>query len=249
MVAQEYLLVVSFSFIWLATALLLKNYFSTKQMIKYGPILAISLIYFIGQFNLPYMKELVNLSILNNVLGDIGYTIFMASIKPSVGILFGIVFWIISRKLNKHATTEYLLITGFGMMLIFASNQPAGLSLTALPPFGLMTAGFFGMSTYLLFIGLYSSAVSVSHDSLLRKQARIYAGKLILLDKIGTPEMTQHTQSLVSNVMKSFRIEVEDMADNSGVMPTIDENNFKKYLESVLTELKRKNTIFSRRDS
>lgn len=239
-VTQEYLLVASFSLIWLATTLLMKNYSNRKQMIKYWLIMLISLVYFIGQFELPYMKELVNFSIINNAIGDVGYTIFMAAIRPSVGILFGIVFWFMSRKISNPITREYLLITGFGMMLIFASNQPAGLTLTALPPFGLMTAGFFGLATYLLFIGLYSSAVSVSHDSLLRKQARAYAGQLILLDKIGTPEMKQHAESLVSNVMKNFKSEIEDMVDNSGVLPSIDENNFKEYLESIIKEVKKK---------
>jgi hypothetical protein len=82
------------------------------------------------------------------------------------------------------------------MMLLFASNQTTGLALTPLPPFGIITAAFFGLSAYLLFIGLYSTAVSVSHDLALRKQVRAYANQLLLLDKMGTPEMKQQVESL-----------------------------------------------------
>ena len=128
--------------------------------------------------------------------------------KPIAGIIFGLVFWSISRKIDKTATKEYLLIAGFGMMLLIASNQTAGLSLTPLPLFGIFTAAFFGLSSYLMFTGLYSSAVSVSHDLTLRKQARAYAKQLILLDNIGTPEMKKNIESLVSRAMKDLKNKV-----------------------------------------
>jgi len=236
---QDYILIISFSLMWLATALLMKNYSNIKGLIKYWGIMFISLIYFIGQFQ-PMFFGFISLSTISTTLGDIGYTIFVSAAKPVAGVMFGLIFWIISRKIDKRTTKEYLLIAGFGIMMLFASNQSTGLSLTPLPPFGIITAAFFGLSTYLLFIGLYSSAVSVSHDSTLRKQAKIYANQLILLDRIGTPEMKQHTESIVSRVMKDFKNQVTDLDESSGVLPSIDEQNFKDYLETVLKEVKKR---------
>lgn len=236
---QDYILIISFSLMWLATALLMKNYSNIKGLIKYWGIMFISLIYFIGQFQ-PMFFGFISLSTISTTLGDIGYTIFVSAAKPVAGVMFGLIFWIISRKIDKRTTKEYLLIAGFGIMMLFASNQSTGLSLTPLPPFGIITAAFFGLSTYLLFIGLYSSAVSVSHDSTLRKQAKIYANQLILLDRIGTPEMKQHTESIVSRVMKDFKNQVTDLGESSGVLPSIDEQNFKDYLETVLKEVKKR---------
>jgi hypothetical protein len=235
---QDYILIISFSLMWLATALLMKNYSNKKGLIKYWGIMFISLIYFTGQFQ-PVFFGFINLSTISTTLGDIGYTIFVSAAKPVAGVMFGLIFWIISRKIDKRTTKEYLLIAGFGIMMLFASNQSTGLSSTPLPPFGIITAAFFGLSTYLLFIGLYSSAVSVSHDSTLRKQAKVYANQLILLDRIGTPEMKQHTESIVSRVMKDFKNQVTDLGESSGVLPSIDEQNFKDYLETVLKEVKK----------
>ena len=90
-----------------------------------------------------------------------------------------------------------------------------------------------------MFTGLYSSAVSVSHDLTLRKQARTYAKQLILLDNIGTPEMKKNIESLVSRAMKDLKHKSRDLAENSGVSPSIDEENFKEYLQMVLKEVKK----------
>jgi len=235
--SQEYILIISFSILWLATALLMKSYTSMKGLVRYWAIMFISLIYFTGQFQ-PFFG-IINLSAISTTLGDIGYTIFVSAAKPIAGILFGLVFWSISRKITKKVTKEYLLIAGFGMMLLFASNQSTGLALTPLPPFGIITAAFFGLSTYLLFIGLYSTAVSVSHDLTIRKQVRTYANELVLLDKMGTPEMKQQVESLVSRIMKDLKNNVHYLAESSGISPSIDEENFNEYLQMVIKEIKR----------
>jgi hypothetical protein len=236
--SQEYILIISFSLVWLATALLMKSYTTMKGLIKYWAIMFVSLIYFTGQFQ-PIFFGIISLSTISTTLGDIGYTIFVSAAKPIAGILFGLVFWSISQKIAKKVTKEYLLIAGFGMMLLFASNQTTGLALTPLPPFGIITAAFFGLSAYLLFIGLYSTAVSVSHDLALRKQVRAYANQLLLLDKMGTPEMKQQVESLVSRIMKDLKDKAHYLAESSGVLPSIDEENFNDYLQMVLKEVRK----------
>ena len=123
------------------------------------------------------------------------------------------------------------------MMLLFASNQSAGLALTPLPPFGIITTAFFGLSTFLLFIGLYSSAVSVSHDLTLRKQFRMHAKELVLLDDIGTPEMKKRVESLVSGILRDLKNKAQDLTESSGVYPSMDEQNFKEYVQLVIKEV------------
>jgi hypothetical protein len=235
---QEYLLIGSFSLMWIATAYLMKTYSDIKGFVRYWSIMLVSLIYFTGQLQ-PTMFG-TYMSSISETLGDVGYTIFVGATKPIAGILFGLVFWSISRRIDKKTTKEYLLVTGFGMMLLFASNQFAGLSLTPLPPFGVFTAAFFGLSCYLMFTGLYSSSVSVSHDVTLRKQAKTYANQFLLLDKIGTPEMKQHVESLVSRAMRDLKKKANDLTEDSGVSPSIDEENFRDYLQMVLEEVKKK---------
>lgn len=235
---QEYVSIVSFSFMWLATALLMRSYTGIKGLIRYWGIMLISLIYFTGQFQ-PMFFGIISLSTISTALGDTGYTIFVSAAKPIAGIMFGLVFWSISRKISKKVTKEYLLIAGFGIMLLFASNQPAGLPLTPLPPFGLFTAAFFGLSSYLMYTGLYSSAVSVSHDVTLRKQVRMHAKELALLDDIGTPEMKKRVESLVSRTLRDLKNKAQDLTESSGVYPSMDEQNMKEYVQLVLKEVKK----------
>jgi len=236
---QQFILIASFCFTWLATLLLMKNYSNKIGMVKYWTIMLFFVVYFVGQFQPFFFNLFLNLSSIIPSLEDIGYSLFIGATRPAAGILFGIVFWFISRSLTKKITKDYLLTAGFGMMLLFASNQPVGLSLTPVPPFSLITAGFFGLAGYLLFVGLYSSAVSASLDSELRNKARKYARQLIFLDKIGTPEMKQHTESMVMNVMKEVKRNVIDLEEESGVTPSIDEDNFKEYLRTVIKEVRK----------
>lgn len=235
---QEYLMIVSFSLMWVATSYLMKTYSDIRGLVRYWSIMIVSLIYFTGQLQPTVFGTY--LSSISDALGDVGYTIFVGATKPIAGILFGIVFWSISRRIEKKTTKEYLLVTGFGLMLLFASNQFAGLSLTPLPPFGVFTAAFFGLSCYLLFTGLYSSSVSVSHDLTLRRQARTYANQFILLDRIGTPEMKRQIESLVSRAMRDLKKKATALTEESGVSPSVDEENFKDYLKMVLDEVKKK---------
>ena len=91
----------------------------------------------------------------------------------------------------------------------------------------------------LLFIGLYSTAVSVSYDLTMRKQIRTYANELVLLDKMGTPEMKQQVETLVSRIMKDLKNKAHYLAESSGISPSIDEENFNEYLQMVIKEIKK----------
>ena len=50
------------------------------------------------------------------------------------------------------------------MMLLFSAG--VGLTLVPYPPFGLITVSFFGLTSFLVFFGIYSTAISVAHNFL-----------------------------------------------------------------------------------
>jgi hypothetical protein len=66
-----------------------------------------------------------------------------------------------------------MLISAFGIMLIFAANQSIYLVLVPYPPFGLVTVSFMGLASYLFYLGIYSASISVSEDSKLRRSIRL----------------------------------------------------------------------------
>ena len=60
-------------------------------------------------------------------------------------------------------------------MLLFISNQAVILATASYPPLGLATVSFMGLSSFLVFIGIYATAVSVAEDIKLRRTIRKYA--------------------------------------------------------------------------
>jgi hypothetical protein len=132
------------------------------------------------------------------VYGDTNnlYTFIFTFSKPIGGILFGIAFLVIARSLRPGSIVrDYMIISGYGLMLMFISNQAVLLVNIFYPPFGLVTVSFMGLSSYMLLLGVYSSAISVSEDSKLRQSIREVAlGEPRLLDSIGTAQMEQELQ-------------------------------------------------------
>jgi hypothetical protein len=103
------------------------------------------------------------------------------------------------------------------------------------PPLGLTSISFMGLASYLIFAGIYSSAVSISQDSNLRKSIRNFALKeASLLDSIGSAHMEKEIQNKVIMFTKQNR---EKMVEESGVYSSLTDDDVKGYLEQVVKEV------------
>ena len=106
--------------------------------------------------------------------------------------MFAIPYFLVSRKINDPKVRNYLKLTSIGLILLFLSIQISSLPLLPYPPFGLISISFLGLSSYLILIGIYGSAISVSEDSMLRKSIRkLIIKETKLLDSIATAQMEQ----------------------------------------------------------
>ena len=93
---------------------------------------------------------------------------------------------------------------------------------------------FMGLASYLIFVGIYSAAVSVSEDTKLRQSIRKIAIKESkLLDSIGSAGMEQR-------VIASTKAAQNRMTDESGIQTSLTEEDVKHYLEITLKEIKSK---------
>jgi hypothetical protein len=89
----------------------------------------------------------------------------------------------------------------------------------------------------MMFVGIYSSALSLAHDVQLRKLIRTSAeSQYRLLKGIAIAEITQELQSRVLKVAKE---QADRMKEESGVEPAIREDDMKNYLNEVLIEVER----------
>lgn len=87
-----------------------------------------------------------------------------------------------------------------------------------------------------MYVGIYSSAVSVAEDSFLRKTIRKSVDQHFnLLDRIGTAEMEQE---VLRKVLRVSRDASEKVKSETGVEPSLqEEDEARKYLDQVVREL------------
>jgi len=131
-----------------------------------------------------------------------------------------------------------MIIAACGLILFFISNQ-AGSSLFQLggvyPPFGLITITIIGFSSYLMLVGIYSSAISVAQNSGLRRSIRrSIQQQSPLLDKIGTAQMQQEIENRVLSTIKS---QAENLRSETGIETSLDENEMREYMNEVIAKI------------
>jgi hypothetical protein len=231
--------VLSFSGIWLTTALLMHN---TKDRfvkeVRFWGVLLIPLVYFLLAYFVQNIFGTILYPFISSdpvLLSLILTTVFIIS-KPVGGLIFGLLFWRISRLVSFDRTLrEYLIITGYGFLLLFSANQFTLLVLGPFPPFGAVTVTVLMISTYLILIGIYTSATLVSANNELRKFIYQTVTDSKFLNLLGKAEVEREIKKTVDRAMKYTS--TSDTLENVGI--ELDENDLKKYVESVIVELKK----------
>ncbi len=228
--------VIAFILTWVSTVLVLRHYSKAVGRTKYWIIVSLPLVYFLTQFQ-PFLYLFSSYSLEQPFLFATIYTIIFSASKPAGGVLFAAAFWTIAKKIGTKELRDYMIISAYGLALIFGSEQAIILVNRIYPPFGLATISFFGLSSYLVLVGIYSSAISISQDSGLRQTIRNFALKETrLLDSIGTAHMEREIQKRVISLTKQNQ---ERMAEESGIQASLTEEEMKAYVQQVLEEVKR----------
>ena len=196
---------IAFAITWFATALLLRNYAKKLGKIKYWIIVTIPLVYFSAQFQPLFPGMFTDFRLSDPYLFNLLYSLFFSVTRPAGAVLFGVAFWVIARAIDHKIVKYYMMISAYGMMLLFASNQAIVLDIAPYPPFGLATVSYIGLSSYLLLMGVYLSARSVSQDVELRTSIRhSVEHQSRLLETIGRSEMEQEIEKRVKRAFEGF---------------------------------------------
>lgn len=229
----------SFLFTWIATAILLYSYYNKANRLIYWIAMITPILYFFSLIQ-PFVLNLFYNNISNNAYAGITYTLFIYSVKPIGGILFGIAFWRMSKSIDHVQIKNYMIISAYGMMLMFTSNQPTGLIQAPYPPFGLVTAAFFGLAAFLFLVGVYSSAISVSQDRNIRKYIQNYSKQLTFLGGIGASEMEKEVEKIVRKVMTEVEAKSRTLESATGIESSLQEQDIKEYVKIAIQEARRK---------
>jgi hypothetical protein len=230
----------AFFSIWLTTAILL-NYYREKVIsrILYWVLLSIPIVYFVITFFYQLFLSTLLISYLeiDPIAASIFLSAFLSLSRPIGGLLFGAAFWNISRTVKyERRIRTYMIISGWGIFLIFTSNQADTQVVGPYPPFGLATITVLNLAAYLVFLGIYNSAKLVSVNNTLRKNIYQHALRSGLLHSIGQAEMEKEIQRTVNEIIKDQQ---DVLAREKVTRAEFDEKELRKYLDQVINEVKK----------
>jgi hypothetical protein len=222
--------VATFILIWISSILLLSHYAKKYGLIKFVIIAVAPLIYFITIFSPTLADYFLELSFYYPILTQITFTILISAGKPIGGFLFGFIFLSASKNVDNRLLKEYLAIAGYGIMILFTSNQLVSLISLDYPPFGTVTIIFLSLGSYISFIGIYASAISVAQDRELRYILKKSSERNIsLFNQIGKSEMEKKLLTTADTMVKKLK-------DETGVQ-AVEDNDYKKYVEDAIKEI------------
>ena len=221
----------AYVFTWIGTVKLLYPYIKKLGGVKFWTIMGGAMIYYLISFPLfvlGYFTPSANVDAMTNILIFSLGGIF-------TGIIFGAAFLSVARTLRKDtALRNHMIMAAYGFLLFYITGS-ATAAQAAYPPYGLASVSLTGLSCYLIYSGLYSSATIVSQDTTLRQSIRkSVTEQSRLLDSIGTAHMEQELESRVLTIAKKNS---EAMAEESGVETSMTEDDMKDYLEIVMNEI------------
>ncbi|HEY7108331.1 MAG TPA: hypothetical protein VH415_02770 [Nitrososphaeraceae archaeon] len=222
----DYVDLFSFILVWGASVLLLREYMH-KWLLRHWILVCIPLLY--------YITTLIDEAGLYVPTSDsewLTYYLYTSLNSTAGGLLFGFAFLIVARHIHNEMFKGYMIISAFGFILLFISNQVT-LVATSYPPFGAVTLSFFGLSSYLIVTGLYSSAISVSQDAAIRRSIRkSVMNKSKLLGSIGQAEMQNEVQKWVKNL--------GEIHERTKTPTSMSSEDVRLYVEEVVDEIRKK---------
>lgn len=224
---------------WISTIFLLRQFSITWKRQAHWSLLILPMLYFLIQFNPMFGSFLSSYFRADPVFIGILYALFVTYSKPIGGILFGVAFLAITRSLSrKNIAMEYTTISAYGFVLLFVSNQAFVLSSAPYPPFGLATINMIGLACYMLLVGIFASAISLSQDIRLRGAIRkAIQRKSNLLSSIAISQITADVQKETVEVYQKTR---KKIFEEIGIGPTMSISEAKDYCNKVMDELKKR---------
>ena len=225
----DYLVALPYVFTWLGVATLLRQYYKSVKPgnfpIAFWIVLAI-----------PLALYLIGSGLIISLPADIPYRFYFRLIfrggTIASSLLFGLAFYVATRNVTSVKVRDYLTITAMGIIPIGIANEVSALQQT----YGVAAHSLVFLFSYLFVIGLYSLAISIAHDSTLRKTIR--KSTIELLGDMGTAQMEQEVQKRILRIVKSNK---EKLESDTGISSSITEDDVKEYLELLKQELQKKN--------
>ena len=236
---------VSFVFTWAITTMLLRQYYNQrvgKMPATLLILLTIPLVlYLIGRYT-----EMYNL--FSGIVGlwnpqaplNLGYDFPNAYLFRSIfrvgvisgGIIFSAAFLVVARRIEAGKIRDYFTFAAVGAMMMIITLGPSGHQET----FGVAGRTLMLLASFMMCAGFYLSAVHMAQDARLRKVIKASAGSKVFGD-MAAAQLGQETEKRVLDVIEKER---EIIKEQTGIQPSLEQEDVKVYLDRALQELQSK---------
>lgn len=236
--SQSYSFSAYFLLTWGGTIMILRHNIQRIGRIRFWALVSLPIVYFMSYYITLYQQIYPESTVTKALSENFIIPILLYSVSlTACGILFGLGFLLIARSVSSASNVkDYMLITGFGFIL-FINSASATVLQAAYPPYGLPNVSVVGLSAYLIFFGLYYSAVSVANDVKLRQLIRkTLLDKSKLLDSISNAQMLQEVENSVLDIVRKSADKLEQ---ESGAPPAMIEDEIRQYLQIVIKEIRK----------
>ena len=212
---------------WAGTFMLLRYYYKRtgKLNLQFWLILSIPLaLYLVGSgliFSLPA-----------NIPYKFYYRLIFRAGTIGSSLLFGLAFYVVSRKISALKIKDYLAIASMGIVPIGIANEISALQQT----YGVAAHSLVLLASYLFTVGLYSLVISISQDSSLKESIRNSAFEVSKLAAV--VEGPAMEQEIERRVLTSAKKQELILRQQTGVQSSLTEHEMKQYLGTVLKEIK-----------
>jgi hypothetical protein len=233
---------ISFFAVWILSLLLTKSYVQKIGKIKYWVIVSIPMGYFLFQYSNLLLNETGMLSSLLMPSGSIFpilYNFVLNTVNVGTAILFGISFFIFSRRLTYEHLKYYLIICGAGIMIIFSSSVSTILILAAFPAWGVVSISFILPASFLILMGLDSVTFYVAGDVRVRSYLSRSKSQFELFGALASTKASAEAERRIQEIIRQVH---ENIETESIFTPKSESEDIKQYVGEVIAELKKTTT-------
>jgi len=106
--------------------------------------------------------------------------------------------FVVARNLVK--------LSGYGYVILFISTHTVAFSIVPYPPFRFVTILFYGISSYMILVGVYFSVIVISQDSELRRTIKKSENQPALLADISYAQVEDAIEKRAMRLAQSRTI-------------------------------------------
>lgn len=197
-------------------------------------------VYYLFPFQSYFGNIFSSIVVASPVAFGIIYVLTFSATKQVGALLFSLAFWTASSLVVKDRIRKSLLISAISMVILFGSIDISVLQYRLYPPFGLVTQAFMPLGSYMLFIGIFTSATGVSRDTQLRKE--FYKSAKSQLNLLKTIGVTQMEKGLLNDYKPMLnRSKILEKYDD----PHLDQQDVKELIHDVLNEIQSRENLIA----